>query len=200
MFYYQINKPSLLVKKRLSNIERNLSYAIQSLYIQVSSGVPVYDAMKMISIGGYGAVSDEFAHAMQEMESGKPIIEALESLVARNPSPYFQKVIWQIINSLTGGGDLKKNLNTILNTISRDQGNLIREYGADLGLLSMTYMMAAVVLPSLGITVLITVSSLPEMGSKVNESLFWIILGIALILQVQFAMIIKIKRPKLIGG
>lgn len=199
MFYYRMNKPNMIIKRRVRNIEKNLVFAAQSLYVQISSGAPIYDAMVSVSVGKYGEISREFRVAIDEIKSGKPLAESLEELAMRNPSPYFQKIIWQIVNTIKAGGSMTENLNDIVKTLSRDQINVIKTYGAQLSPLSMAYMLVAVIVPSLGITILITISSLPNVGGSLSTSMFWWILAITLILQAQFAMIIHSTRPNLIG-
>jgi Flp pilus assembly protein TadB len=152
-----------------------------------------------ISTGKYGQISKEFGVVVSEVKAGKPLIQALEDLAMKNPSPHFQRVIWQVANTIKAGGNLAENLNDITRTISRDQVNSIRTYGGRLSPLSMAYMMSAVIAPSLGTTVLITLSSLPGMSANFNEGTFWWILIITIILQIQFAMIIKSVRPNLVG-
>lgn len=199
MFYYRINLPKMIVRKRVENIEKNLAFGLQSLYIQIGSGVAVFDALESISRGKYGELSREIGFTANDIHSGKPYVDALEELAIRNPSPYFQRVIWQIVNTIKTGGNLKENLDYILKEISRDQINVIKSYGGKLSMLSMAYMMAAVIIPSLGITLLITISSLPSIGTRIDTGIFWLILVITLILQIQFAMVIQSSRPNLIG-
>jgi len=94
---------------------------------------------------------------------------------------------------------LADNLIDIVKNLSRDQVNTMRMYGAKLNPIAMAYLMVAVIIPSLGITLLITVLTLPNVGGNISQATFWGILLLTLILQLQFAMIIKIRRPNLIG-
>jgi flagellar protein FlaJ len=199
LLFWRLNRPAQIVRKRLKNIEKNLPFAIQSIYIQVSSGVPIYDAMSSVSRGNFGEISSEFKVTLNEVQSGKPLTEALETLIDRNPSVYFQRVMWQIVNTLSTGGRLMENMADISRSISRDQLTAIRVYGGRLSPLSMAYMLVAVILPALGITLIITVSSLPNIGSKFDEGVLWVILALTLALQAQFLMIIQSSRPNLIG-
>jgi archaeal flagellar protein FlaJ len=199
ILYTRLAKPKMVIKRRVADIERHLVFTIQSLYIQISSGMPIYDAMASISKSDYGEASKEFRRTVEEIRSGKYVEAALEDLATRNPSPYFQKVIWQIVNVIKTGGDLKTLLKDLTERLSQDQINTAKGFGAKLSPISMVYMLAAVIIPSLGTTVLITVSSLPNVGSSINEQLFWIILVVTVVLQLQFAMIIKSTRPTIIG-
>ncbi|MBM3309440.1 MAG: hypothetical protein FJY77_04220 [Candidatus Altiarchaeales archaeon] len=199
MFYYYINTPKMVVAKRVKDIEKNLAFAIQSLYVQVSSGVPVFNAMSSIADGKYGKISEEFKITVNEVKSGKPVINAIEDMAMRNPSLFFQRVMWQIVNTMKTGGDLAGNLDDLVKLISREQVNAIKTYGGRLSPIAMAYMMVAVIVPSLGVTVLITLSSLPGISSKFGTNVFWGILILTIILQLQFAMIIRSMRPNLVG-
>jgi archaeal flagellar protein FlaJ len=199
VMYYRMNLPGMIVRRRAVEMERNLAFAVQSLYIQIGSGMPVYDAMVSVAQGDYGAISGEFRQTLEEMSSGKSLSDALEDLAMRNPSAYFQRIVWQMANTIKTGGNLRDNLNDIVKSLSRDQVNMVKSYGAQLSPLTMAYMMAAVIVPSLGTTVLITFTSLPSAAAKLDKSLFWVILVVTVIMQIQFAMIIKLRRPNLIG-
>jgi Flp pilus assembly protein TadB len=197
--YSSMNRPKMKVRRRVDEIERHLVFTIQSLFIQVSSGTPVYDAMVSIAMTGQGATSNEFKRAVEEIRSGKPVEFALEDLASRNPSPYFQKTIWQMVNTIKTGGDMRDLLKDMTERLAQDQINTAKSFGAKLSPISMAYMLAAVIIPSLGTTVLITISSLPNMGGKITEQTFWLILGLTIFIQVQFAMIIRSARPSIIG-
>ncbi|MBU0762590.1 MAG: type II secretion system F family protein [Candidatus Altiarchaeota archaeon] len=199
VIYQRLGKPKMIVKNRVKDIENHLVFTIQSLYIQISSGMPIYDAMASIARSNYGAASSEFMRAVDEIKSGTHVETALEDLASRNPSPYFQKTIWQIVNAIKTGGDLRYLLKDLTERLAQDQINTAKSFGAKLSPISMIYMLSAVIIPSLGTTVLITISSLPNIGGKISESTFWIILVVTIVLQLQFAMIIRSSRPSIIG-
>ena len=55
-------------------------------------------------------------------------------------------------------------------------------------------------MPSLSITLLIILSSMPGAESIGKEQTFWVLLVLFTVLQVIFVGIIRAKRPNLIGG
>ena len=71
----------------------------------------------------------------------------------------------------------------------------IRKYGADLRLLSLIYMMLGVIIPALGLTFLIVLSSFPQIS--IPQPTFWMLMIGVLVGQFMFLGIIKSKRPNL---
>ena len=63
----------------------------------------------------------------------------------------------------------------------------------------MFYMMGAVILPALGITFLIVLSSFIELETLLIKLLFWGLLGAVVFFQIIFSGVIKSKRPSLLG-
>ncbi len=195
MFY-----PVTIVNARVKYIERNLLFSVRSLLIQIRSGVPLFYAMGSIAVGNYGEVSTEFKKVVEKVNSGVPTKEALEELANRNPSNYFRRVLWQIVNSMNSGSDVGNNLQELLKSLAKEQLVEISRYKSILNPLAMMYMMVAVIAPSLGITMLIILSFFPGMEALADERVFWGLLGFTILMQFIFMGIIKAKRPNLIGG
>ena len=168
-------------------------FAIRHLYIQVKSGVSLFDAMVSVSKGNYGLISKEFERAVKEIATGKDEIEALEDLSFRNPSPYFRRTIWQIINSLRAGGDIGKTLKIIANDLSEEQKVKIRKYGSQLSPMALMYLMLSVIMPTLGITFLLIFSSFT--GFTMPPIFFYMVLAILAVFQFMFIGMIKSRRP-----
>ncbi|MBI4174844.1 MAG: type II secretion system F family protein [Candidatus Aenigmarchaeota archaeon] len=178
------------------DLERNLIYAVRHIYVQVTSGVPIFDAMLSVSEANYGTISKEFKIAVRNVNTGQPIEKALDDLALRNPSQYFRRTLWQISNGIKSGSDIGNILRNITDYISSEQKILIKLYGSQLNPLTLLYMMAGIVIPSLGITFLVVLSSFS--GIPVTETMFWIILAFLLVFQFMFLGMIKSKRPNLI--
>jgi len=200
MFLYLAFYPRSIVNRRVKYLERNLLFALRSILIQIRSGVPLFNAMVSISNGNYGPIADEFKNVVDKVSAGKPVLEVLEELAVRNPSIYFRRAMWQIINSMKSGSDIGQNLEDLLRSLAKEQLVEIGRYKSVLNPIAMMYMMIAVIVPSLSITLLIILSSFPGMGAVGEEYVFWLILGFLVFLQFIFLGLIKSKRPNLIGG
>lgn len=192
-FTYITFYPSLIISKKNRDIERNLLFAIRHLFIQVRSGVSLFDSLVSVSKGNYGLVSEEFSKCTKEIATGKEETVALEELAFRNPNVAFKRVIWQIVNCLRAGGDIGNTLNIMAQNLSEEQKVKIRKYGSQLSPMALMYMMFTVILPTLGITFLIIFSTFS--GIQVPESMFYLILFVLTIFQFMFIGVVKNRRP-----
>ena len=200
LYYFQLaSYPKIIVTKRVKDLEKNLIFALRTILVQIRSGIPIFDSFISIATGNYGQISNEFKIVIEKSWSGKPVIDTLEELAIRNPSMYFRRAIWQLVNAMRSGSDIGENLECVLNALSKEQMVQIKEYKSVLNPLAMMYMMIAVIMPSLGITVMIVISTFPGMGRLGDKSTFWMLLGAVVIMQFFFMNIIRSKRPNLIG-
>ncbi len=199
VFLYFTMYPKSIVSRRVKYLERNLLFALRSILIQIRSGIPIFNTFVSISTGNYGPVSKEFAHVVERARSGTSVVDALEELAVRNPSIYFRRALWQLVNGLKSGADVGDNLENVIESLSKEQLVEIRRYKSVLNPLAMMYMMVAVIMPSLGITMIIILASFPGMGALGDRMVFYGLLAFTVFLQVIFIGIIKSKRPNLLG-
>jgi len=192
MFYSALYKPKVVALRRARKIEEELPYALRHLLIQVKSGVPLYQGFVSIS-DGYGEVSKEFKEIIKKINSGYSEIKALEESILRSASQKYRKAFWQILNSMKTGTDVSTPLENVVNEIINDQILAIKNYGQQLNPLTLMYMMMAVIMPSLGITFLVIISSF--VGFKIPNLLFVGIAFFLIIFQWSFLNIIRTKRP-----
>jgi len=169
--------PKVIVNRRIRDLERNLLFALRTILVQIRSGVPIFDAFVSIATGKYGQISDEFKIVIEKSRAGVPVVDTLEELAIRNPSLYFRRAIWQLLNAIKSGSDIGENLASIIDSLSKEQLVQIGRYKSILNPLAMMYMMIAVIIPSLGITVMIILSTFPGMERIGNEQTFWLLLG-----------------------
>lgn len=187
--------PKMKVRKKVREIERNLVFALRTMLVQLSSGVALFDAMNMIAEGSYGALSKEFKKAIDEINTGTAEEEALQKIAEKNPSLFFRRSLWQIVNGMKAGADVSQLMNELVSTMVREETIQIRGYGSDLRMLSLMYMMIGVIIPALGLTLLIMISSFPVI--KLGELMFWGLLIGVIVGQFMYMGIIKSKRPNL---
>lgn len=192
-FVYIVFYPNLIVSKKNNNVEKNLLFAIRHLFIQVMSGVSLFDSLVSVSKSNYGMISEEFSKCTGEIATGKDQTVALEEMAFRNPNVAFKRVIWQVVNSLRAGGDIGNTLNRMADNLSEEQKIKIRKYGSQLSPMALMYLMFTVILPTLGITFLIIFSTFS--GTQVPESIFYLIILVLAIFQFMFVGLIKNRRP-----
>ena len=194
MFFYFALYPKLAVRKKIKDIEHNLSHVLRHMLVQVRAGVTVFNSMRAISVGGYGKLSEEFGKAVNDVNTGRSEVEALERLAIHNPSLHFRRVIWQLVNSLKSGADIGDTLKEIVENITTEQKTAIKKYGSELNPLSLFYMMLVVILPTLGIVFLLIMFSFVGIAISLETVLLGILLLLVFI-QVMFVGMIKNKRP-----
>lgn len=192
-FFTYAKLPDVKAKRRVRELEKELPYALRHVLIEVKAGISVYHAIVSVS-DGYGEASKEFKRIAKDMNSGVSEIEALERAVVRNPSLEFRRALWQIINALKSGSDVAKTLDSLVDAIVQKQILDVQRYGKELNPYTLMYMMVAIIIPSLGVTFMIVISTFT--GTQITQTMFYMILGGLIIFQAMFINMIKAKRPK----
>ena len=192
-FFYINFYPSLLTAKKNRETEKNLLFAIRHLFIQVKSGVSLFDAMVSVSKAKYGIISDEFEKCTKEIATGKEEITALEEMAFKNTNLGFKRVLWQIVNSMRTGSDIGTILDFMSKNLSDEQRVRIRKYGSQLSPMALMYLMFTVIFPTLGLTFLIVFSTFA--GVQVPQPVFYLILFVVVVFQFTFIGLIKNRRP-----
>jgi len=198
IFVNQINYPKIFAGYKSKNIEKNLISVLQDMMVQLNSGVPIFQIMVNISHSNYGLASEEFKKIVGEINSGIPQINAIEKYARINTSEYFQRILRQISNGMRAGGDIGIVIKEAIKILTEEQTIQIQNYGSQLNPLIMFYMLIAVILPSLGITFLIIISSIIGASEGVVKLMFFSIFGGVVFMQMMFLGLIKSKRPSLL--
>jgi flagellar protein FlaJ len=184
--------PAVIARRRTRVLEGNLIPALRQLLINLKSGVPLFQAMTSVSTG-YGPVSKEFAKMVDQMNAGVPQTDVLNESSKRNPSFRFRRVLWQISNALKVGSDVGNAIGDMIDELTKERISEIQRYGQELNPWVMIYMVLAVVLPSLGITMLIIIMSF--MNVFVPKSIFPAVFMFLFIFQIFFISFVKSRRP-----
>jgi len=193
-FFWVMFLPSLKIAKSKREIDKNLEYMLKDMQIQLTAGMPLFDIFVTIVNGDYGGCSKVSRKIVEEVQSGKSIITTLDDAGMLSPSEYMRRVLWQIVNALKTGSNVGISLKMISKEIRDEKENAITSYTQELSLWSLVYMIFAVILPSMGVTLILILSSFLG-GATITEIVFWIILLAVIIFQVIFISIIKSKRP-----
>lgn len=185
--------PTIIAGKKGERVNKSLVFALKELYLQIISGVTLYDAIKHVANSDYGEVSRELRDAVKRIDTGTSMQAALEDLAENTKSDYLKRTIWQLINTMKAGGTIKGAVKTIINDLVREQRGKIRDYAQELNLWSLMYMLFAVAIPTIGVTMLVILSGFA--GFNVTSVTF--VLFITLNFGVQIALIglIKSRRP-----
>jgi len=198
ILFQQLLYPRMKAMKKIRSIEKNLLPGLQDMLVQLNSGIPLFRILINISNKEYGEFSKEFAGAVKKINAGIAQVDVLDELASKNPSLYFRRAIWQLVNGMKTGSDIGIVVKEIIIALSEEQSLQIQRYGAQLNPLAMFYMLITVILPSLGMTFLIIISSFISTSEFVTKMIFWSMYGFVFFFQIMFIGIIKTKRPTLL--
>ncbi len=194
----QLYYPRMFATRKERNIEKNLISVLQDMMVQLNSGVPIFRIIVNISNSNYEEVSEEFKKITKEINAGVSQIEAIEKYGKLNTSKYLKRILWQISNGMRAGSDMGIVIKEGVRALSDEQAIQIQSYGSKLNPLVMFYMLIAVVLPSLGVTFLIILSSILEIPGNIVKLIFFSLFGFVIFIQIMFLGLIKSRRPSLL--
>jgi flagellar protein FlaJ len=192
LFFYFMKLPEAKILQKERDIDRELVFAGRFLVIELESGVPLYNALLNVS-KSYKIIGKAIREITENVDLGATLEEAVEEAIELTPSEDFRKLLWQIMNSLKTGADVASSLNAVVEQVTQEQIIAVREYGRKLNPLAMFYMMIAVIIPSLGVAMLIVLSSFLAFELGVF-TLLLLAMGIALV-QFMFIAMIRSSRP-----
>lgn len=184
--------PAWMGRQRVRQIDKNLLYAARHLRIQTTANVPLFEALVSAS-HGYGAVSEEFALIVKRVQAGEGMAYALEESATKNPSYYYSRIMWQLSNAVGAGTDIGPVLSDIVDFLAEEERIEMRNYGAQLNTLAIMYLMACIIAPTIGLIFLMVISSFVEL--PINDTVFYMILGVMVFIQYMFVGLIESRRP-----
>jgi len=192
MFFYMIRLPDVKISKKEREISKEIVFAGRFIIIELESGVPLYNAMLNVS-RNYETIGRYFKEITDKVDLGTSMEDALDEAVEFIPSNDFRKILWQIINSIRTGSNVSKSLYSVMEQITKDQMTEVNKYGKKLNPLAMFYMIVAVILPSLGITMLIILSSFIQF--ELSLTILLALAGFLGFVQFMFIAMVKFSRP-----
>ena len=195
VFFYLLRFPKLVAVRRMKKLESDMLNALEHILIEIKSGVPLFNSLVSVT-EGYGEISDEFRTMIMEINAGLSMIKAFEKASLRNPSLHFRRAIWQLTNSMKTGSDIAVALETIVKSLTDDQMIAIKRYGQELGPYTLMYMLVAVIMPTLGTTFLIILTSFS--GLEIPFVIFPMIIVVLAVFQYFYMGVIKTKRPMMV--
>jgi len=192
VFVFMLQTPKVYIRKREREINKEVLFAGRYLLVKLESGTPLFNALIDAS-KSYGVAGKYFKEIVDDINIGTPIEESLENARKYNASKNFRLILWQIVTSLKTGAEVADSLRKTLNQITQEEIIEIKEYGKKLNSLVMFYMIIACVIPSLGVTMIVIVSSFMDLDIGMSH-LFTVLFFLAII-QFLFISLIKSARP-----
>ncbi|NYZ75001.1 type II secretion system F family protein [Candidatus Micrarchaeota archaeon] len=186
--------PSNVASGRANKIDKELPFALRHLATQIKAGVSLNSALASIGAANYGVLTQEITRTLADLEGGESTEGALLKLAARNRSRGLRRSVVQITRALRTGGNLAEIISSIAEDIAFESRMKIRDFTELLNIISIFYIMTAVVAPVM-LTILSAVAQLPVFGGGLAFSLvigaFTGILGLV----VGIIFVIKTMEP-----
>jgi archaeal flagellar protein FlaJ len=192
MYLYFSQIPIVKISRLDREINKEIVFASRFLVVEIESGVTLYDAMKTLAIN-YQNVGLYFQEIINKVNIGTSMEKALTETIEVCPNDGLTKVLWQISNSLRTGGDIASPLKSVINTLIKEQQISVNEYAKKLNPLAMFYMLIAIIMPSLGVTMFTIISIF--MGFKLNLTILLFVVVLNGFMQFMFVAMINSARP-----
>ena len=197
-FFSQMVYPRVYVSRKQKNIERNLLPALENIYIQLNSGIPLFNIMVNISVADYGVLSEEFKKAVKRINAGESEPQVLNDLGKKNTSVFFRRTLWQISNGMIAGSDMSIVIKDSIKALSEEQLIQIQDYGSRLNPLIVMYMLITVIIPTLSITFLTIIASMVSLPKTMASLMFIALFVFVVFAQIMFLGLIRSRRPSLL--
>ncbi len=193
LFKYSLLTIKARIKKRERDIDKEVLYIGRYLLVKLYSGRPLLNALVETS-SSRGIASKYIKEIVDDISTGNTIEDALNNAMVYSPSEKLQKVLFHINNALQLGIDVTGPLELVLEEITREEELEIKKYGKKLNTLVIFYMLAAIIIPSLGTAIFIVISSLLNFSMGIKELL--ILVFFIIVLQFIFIALFRAIRPR----
>lgn len=180
------------IRKREREINKEVLFIGRYLLVKLYSGRPLLNALIETS-ASRGIASKYLKEIVNDIGTGRTIEDALNIAMIYSPSDKLRKILFHVNNALQLGIDVTKPLESVLDEITKEEELEIKKYGKKLNTLVIFYMLAAVILPSLGVAMFIVLSSFISIAVSLEGLLLFIFF--ILVLEFIFMTLFKSIRP-----
>ncbi|MBI2657056.1 type II secretion system F family protein [Candidatus Woesearchaeota archaeon] len=192
IFEYSLIRVKAKIRQREREINKEVLFVGRYLLVKLYSGRPLLNAL-IETAGGRGIAAKYIKEIVDDIDTGNTIEEALNNAMIYSPSDKLRRVLFHVNNALQLGIDVTKPLESVLEEITREEEIEIKKYGKKLNTLVIFYMLAAVILPSLGVAMFIVVSSFINFPIDLKGLLIFVFFIVTL--QFIFITLFKSVRP-----
>lgn len=191
-FIYFVRNVDYRIQKLNKEISKEIVFAGRFLIIELDSGVSLYNTFENIG-KNYDYVGIYFNEIIEKVNLGTSLEDAINETIELTPSQDLRRIFWQILNSLRTGANISNSLKNVLDQIIKEQQIAVTEYGRKLNPIAMFYMMIAIIVPSLGITMLVIMATF--MGLQLGLIEMIILAVFVGFIQFLFLAITRSNRP-----
>lgn len=187
--------PSLLSRRVAQMTDRQLIHVLRDMWVQASSGVPLYNILQNVAEGDYGVVQLDLRDAVREISAGERDITVLERVAATTRSESFKRALWHVITSMRTGIGMSAALESAIMSREAEQRRTIKNYGSSLNFYLLLYLLFAAVIPSILTTFFAILSVFGILSIGLGTLI--IIISISLMVQAFIIGLVKVSRPEM---
>jgi len=158
-------KQNAIGRGRKVSIE--LPFALRHMATELRAGIGLYKTLQTIATADYGALSEEFARVITEVEEGTDTRDSLKHLALRTQSKALRSAIIHIVRALKTGGNLSESMNDIAEDVSFSMRMAVSEFGQRMNFFGVVFIFGAIVFPVM-ITILGTIRNSPMKESMTS--------------------------------
>lgn len=191
-FEYSLITIKAKIRKREREIDKEVLFIGRYMLVKLYSGRPLLNAL-IETANSKGIASKYVKEIVDDIDTGSTIEDALNNAMIYSPSEKLRKVLFHINNALQLGIDVTKPLESVLEEITKEEELEIKKYGKKLNTLVIFYMLAAVIMPSLGMAMFIVISSFINFPIELKGLLVFVFFIV--VLQFIFITLFRSIRP-----
>ena len=180
------------IRGREREIDKEVLFVGRYLLVKLYSGRPLLNAL-IETADSRGIASKYIKEIVDDINTGNTIEIALNNALTYSPSDKLRRILFHLNNALQLGIDVTKPLESILEEITKEEELEINKYGKKLNTLVIFYMLAAVILPSLGVAMFIVISSFLNLSLDLKSLI--VLIFFIVVLQFIFITLFKSIRP-----
>jgi Flp pilus assembly protein TadB len=195
-----LRTPDYMKNRYAGSIERELPLALRTLAVELSVNLPFENCLRALSVG-YGNLSKEFGKALDELEAGSSVPEALENINERVDSKIAQRALVQISMAYVKGGtdnsetaDILKKMADELVSIQKSQS---KQYTGKLAIYSLIFIAVSAVVPAIFGAFVIVGSSFMELSLTPLQALLIPVVLFPLV-DIMVLVFIRSRRPRFV--
>jgi len=192
IFEYSLLRVKAKIRQREREINKEVIFVGRHLLVKLYSGRPLLNAL-IETASSRGIASKYIKEVVDDIDTGNTIEEALSNAMTYSPSDKLRRILFHINNALQLGIDVTKPLESVIEEITREEELEIKKYGKKLNTMVIFYMLAAVVMPSLGVAMLIVISSF--INFTLTLKVMFVLVFFIVVLQFIFITLFKSIRP-----
>ncbi len=191
-FSFFLKTPDIKIIRSRKNIDAEIISAIRFLVLDLKANASIFASLENIA-ANFDEIGRYLKDIIVKVQLGSPLVKALDEAVELVPSESFRVFLWQLINHIQTGTDITHSLEVIADEIVENQKIEFKKYGKKLNVISLMYMIIAIILPTIGFTIIS--AGLLFLGVPLSAGLvvgFWIIFSV---LQLLFLVMSGGNRP-----